>query len=115
MYSDKQTLKSLIQEALIYTSRVNGNITINFDYNILSEGWWEGAGWKLFVDDKPVAGKVFMGRAYGSVSDHVTENLNVKGKTVLQYSLEQSIYCNAGDHYNTYYWIDNVVVNKFKK
>ncbi len=92
--------------------KVNGNITIDFDWDILSEGWWEGATWKLLVNDKPVVDYVFMGSAYGNIAGHVTQDLKVKGDTVLQYAIDPSPYCSNGDHYNTYYWIDNITVKK---
>ncbi len=94
--------------------KVNGNITVNFDWNMLSEGWWEEMRWKLFVDGKPVLdnGNGFMGVAYGSTGGHVTQSVKAKGNAVLQYSLEQSWACSYGDHYNTYYWIDTVTVKK---
>lgn len=93
---------------------VNGNITLDFDYTILNEGWGEGTIWKIFVDDVEVAGNGygFWPYPYATSGGHVTQSLDIKGKTKLQYSLEQSTWCNNGDHWNTYYWIDNVTINK---
>ncbi len=91
---------------------VNGNITIDFDYNILYEGWGEYVGWKLLVDGSSVVNEFIPASPYGYTAGHVTQNLNVKGKTKLQYSLEQSWACSYGDHTSTYYWIDNVTVKK---
>ncbi len=96
---------------------VNGNITLDFDYAKQEDGWGEYTRWKLFVDDTIVAsnGNGFYPSPYGSSAGHVTQNLNVKGKTKLQYSLEQSWACSYGDHWNTYYWIDIVNHTNFAR
>lgn len=96
--------------------KVNGNITVDFDYSVLNDGWGEETRWKLIVDGKTVAsnGQGFYPYPYGLSGGHVTQDVKVKGDAVLQYSLEQSWACSYGDHYNTYYWIDNVTVKKSK-
>ena len=91
---------------------VSGEITVDFDWATSGDGWYEYPGWKLIVDGVTVVDdNVPVTQWYGTNSGHITKTVNVIGSVQLAYRLRQSQYCSYGDHGNTYYWVDNVVVN----
>ncbi len=91
---------------------VSGEITVDFDWATSGDGWYEYPGWKLIVDGVIVVDdNVPVTQWYGTNSGHITKRANVIGNVQLAYRLRQSQYCSYGDHGNTYYWVDNVVVN----
>lgn len=90
---------------------ISGEITVDFDWQTQAEGWWEVTGWKLLVDGAPVVDEGIPVRQYGGYTGHVARKLNVSGDVRLVYRIYQSSWCWNYDHYNTYLWVDNVVVN----
>lgn len=91
---------------------ISGETSIDFDWETLSEGWWEVAGWKLSVDGKPVVDEGIPVFEYRSSAGHITKNVTVNGNVQLVYRIYRSSYCTNGDHYNTFMWVDNVVIGK---
>jgi hypothetical protein len=90
---------------------ISGEITVDFDWQTQAEGWWEVTGWKLIVDGALVVDEGIPVRQYGGYAGHVTRKVNVSGDVRLVYRIYQSSWCWNYDHYNTYLWVDNVVVN----
>lgn len=91
---------------------ISGEISINFDWETLAEGWWEVTGWKLLVNGKSVVDEGIPVFEYRSSAGHITKNVTVNGNVQLVYRIYRSSYCANGDHYNTFMWVDNVVVGK---
>lgn len=89
---------------------VSGQVTIDFDWQSQSEGWWENIGWKIVVDGVEVLNEGLPIRQYGGYSGHTTKTVNVNGNARLLFWEEGGRWCGNGDHYNTYLWVDNVVI-----
>lgn len=91
---------------------ISGEISIDFDWETLAEGWWEGAGWKLMVNGEAVVDEGIPVTEYGVNAGHVTKNVKVSGNVQLMYRIYQSSHCRNGDHFNTFMWVDNVAINR---
>lgn len=116
---------------------LNGSLTINFNWNIRDDGWWEVPGVSLDtagaspfqiptcrpITDMQGCGNVIASAAGtgtptqfpmpvgGSTSGSYSKTFAVQGQTDLVFFLVPSFQSGNGDHANTYFNVSNLNLN----
>jgi hypothetical protein len=98
----------------------SGEIEITFDYEVEAEQWFEQCK-LIVVEDGEEIYDSFGESGSESIIDHssggtetgsITETVAVNGDVDIEFRIEPSPYCNAGDHANTYFRVDNIQINE---
>jgi len=93
---------------------LSGTLTVSFDYTTRAEQWNEVPFVRVRVD----GGRVYASgndeesgieiAEYSQRSGSFERAVSVDGETEVVFGIEESSYCNNGDHANTYFEVDDV-------
>jgi len=92
-------------------------VTLNLDYELTAEQWWEVPTVSVYVDGERVyrgtvgdrdGETVFDAEAYGTTDGTIDETVQTGGNTTVRVGLTPSNYCSAGDHATTTLSLSNV-------
>jgi hypothetical protein len=94
---------------------LTGDLYLSFDWSRYNDNTWaEYSDWAISVNGTAVnpqsdygLGSTYYGNYSGSISNY---KATVNGNVEIKFILKQSGPCSAGDHSNSYVWIDNVKV-----
>ena len=98
----------------------SGEIEITFDYEIEADQWFEQCKFIVIEDGEQIYDS-FGESGSESIIDHtsggtetgsITETVSVDGDVDIEFRIEPSPYCDAGDHANTYFRVDNIAITE---
>ncbi|TQQ82076.1 hypothetical protein [Halonotius roseus] len=98
----------------------NGEIEIAFDYEVEAEQWFEQCKVIVIEDGEEIydsfgesgSESIINHTSGGTETGSISETVSVDGDVDIEFRIEPSPYCNAGDHANTYFRVDNVQINE---
>ena len=85
--------------------------TLSFSYQTVADNWMEGPSWSLKIGTTTIYEEGFPVNRAGSYTGSVTKDIGtyIGQIATIEFKVIQSaIYCNNGDHQNTYLYVDNV-------
>ena len=100
----------------------SGEIEISFDYELETDQWFEQGMFVVIEDGKEKYRSFENGQ--DTLINHtrgktetgsVNETISVDGDVSIDFRIEPSPYCDAGDHGNTYLRVENVKINRISK
>lgn len=111
---DLRVHKCSSAEGTAELGQVSGDLTLSFDYMTRAEQWNEVPFVRVRVDgerayasgDDEESGIEI--EEYSRTSESFERTVSVDGDTEVVFGIEESSYCNNGDHENTYFEIDGV-------
>jgi len=119
---DLRVFKCSTAVATKQLGEISGEIEISFDYELKSDQWFEQGMFVVIEDGKEVYRSFKNGQDTLINHTHsktetgsVDETVSVNGDVNIDFRIEPSPYCDAGDHGNTYLNVENVKINKSSK
>ena len=124
--------KTSIALARMYLPNIVGNVSLNFDYEIQSDGWWEIPGVSISNQEASafslsncnhelnsiycgnliaVGNKELKIKEFGSQSGSFKANFNIPEKSSINFFIIPSQYSNNSDHGNTVFKINNLRID----